>query len=87
MAVEEFRAKNGIMEIGKQSSLDQQELSEISSQALAARAETADAPHVLLGLGQLLESALEVIGAGRHVVFTERTVPHIDVLEEVAALR
>ncbi|WP_195909424.1 Wzz/FepE/Etk N-terminal domain-containing protein [Rhizobium tubonense] len=41
MAVEEFRAKNGIMDIGKQSSLDQQELSEISSQALAARAETA----------------------------------------------
>jgi polysaccharide biosynthesis transport protein len=41
MAVEEFRAKNGIMDIGKQSSLDQQELSEISSQALTARAETA----------------------------------------------
>jgi uncharacterized protein involved in exopolysaccharide biosynthesis/Mrp family chromosome partitioning ATPase len=41
MSVEEFRAKNGIMEINNSSSLDQQQLSEISSQALSARAQTA----------------------------------------------
>lgn len=41
MQAEEFRAKNGIMEINATSSLDQQQLSEISTQELSARTQTA----------------------------------------------
>jgi succinoglycan biosynthesis transport protein ExoP len=54
MSVEEFRAKNGIMEISTSSSLDQQQLSEISSQAVAARAQTAAETAKLATLNQLM---------------------------------
>ena len=54
MSVEEFRAKNGIMEISNSSSLDQQQLSEISSQAVAAKAQTAAESAKLATLNQLL---------------------------------
>ncbi|MEF0940984.1 nucleotide-binding protein [Rhizobium sp. BR 362] len=54
MSVEEFRAKNGIMEISTSSSLDQQQLSEISSQALAARAQTAAESAKLATLNRLM---------------------------------
>ncbi|AYG69896.1 MULTISPECIES: Wzz/FepE/Etk N-terminal domain-containing protein [unclassified Rhizobium] len=54
MGVEEFRAKNGIMEISKSSSLDQQQLSEISSQAVAAKAQTAAESAKLVTLNQLM---------------------------------
>lgn len=54
MSVEEFRAKNGIMEISSSSSLDQQQLSEISSQAVAAKAQTAAESAKLATLNQLL---------------------------------
>jgi len=54
MSVEEFRAKNGIMEISNSSSLDQQQLSEISSQAVAAKAQTAAESAKLETLNQLM---------------------------------
>lgn len=54
MSVEEFRAKNGIMEISNSSSLDQQQLSEISSQAVAARAQTAAESAKLATLNRLM---------------------------------
>ncbi len=54
MNVEEFRAKNGIMEISTSSSLDQQQLSEISSQAVAAKAQTAAESAKLATLNQLM---------------------------------
>lgn len=54
MNVEEFRAKNGIMEISTSSSLDQQQLSEISSQAVTARAQTAAESAKLATLNQLI---------------------------------
>ncbi|NLS17626.1 lipopolysaccharide biosynthesis protein [Rhizobium sp. P40RR-XXII] len=57
MSVEEFRAKNGIMEISTSSSLDQQQLSEISSQAVAARAQTAAESAKLETLNQLMAGA------------------------------
>lgn len=54
MNVEAFRAKNGIMEISTSSSLDQQQLSEISSQAVAAKAQTAAETAKLATLNQLM---------------------------------
>ncbi len=54
MNVEEFRAKNGIMEISTSSSLDQQQLSEISSQAVAAKAQTAAESAKLATLNELM---------------------------------
>lgn len=54
MNVEEFRAKNGIMEISKTSSLDQQQLSELSSQEVTAKAQTAAESAKLATLNQLM---------------------------------
>lgn len=54
MSVEEFRARNGIMEVSATSSLDQQQLSEISSQAVAAGAQTAAETAKLATLDQLM---------------------------------
>ncbi|OWK24379.1 hypothetical protein AJ87_21850 [Rhizobium yanglingense] len=51
---EEFRAMNGIMELGTTSSLDQQQLSEISSQAISASAETAAASAKLDTLNRMM---------------------------------
>ncbi|OCP15739.1 MULTISPECIES: exopolysaccharide transport family protein [unclassified Ensifer] len=54
MTVEEFRAKNDITTVGTTSTLDQQQLSELSSQMLAARAATAAESAKLMTLQQLM---------------------------------
>ncbi|TCU14296.1 Wzz/FepE/Etk N-terminal domain-containing protein [Rhizobium sullae] len=78
---EEFRARNGIMEVGSTASLDQQQLSEISSQAMVASAETAAASAKLETLNRLM--AGEAIGGS-----VQETIdnPRIQKLQEDVSL-
>ncbi|MBB4231980.1 Wzz/FepE/Etk N-terminal domain-containing protein [Rhizobium mongolense] len=78
---EEFRAKNGIMDLGTTASLDQQQLSEISSQAMAASAETAAASAKLETLDRLMSG--EAIGGS-----VQETIdnPRIQKLQEDVSL-
>ncbi|TDW19968.1 uncharacterized protein involved in exopolysaccharide biosynthesis [Rhizobium azibense] len=78
---EEFRAMNGIMELGTTSSLDQQQLSEISSQAISASADTAAASAKLDTLNRLM--AGEAVGGS-----VQETIdnPRIQKLQEDVSL-
>lgn len=56
LAAEEYRNQHDITAMANETSLDQQQLSEVSSQMLAARAETADASAKLTTLSRLIAS-------------------------------
>lgn len=58
LAVEEFRGRNNIPQIGATSSLEQQQISEISSQLLAAKANTAAETAKLSTINRLLDGGL-----------------------------
>ncbi|MBW8301006.1 MAG: exopolysaccharide transport family protein [Hydrogenophaga sp.] len=62
IAAEEFRNRNGITAVGNISTLDQQQLSEISSQVLAAKAATASESAKLTILTKLIEGKEAIEG-------------------------
>lgn len=58
LAVEEFRARNNIPQVGATSSLEQQQISEINSQLLAAKANTAAEAAKLSTINRLLDGGI-----------------------------